>query len=78
MSASVEDRYKNIPKILKDLDIWLCYNEFTDKPKAPRDTGGKLHSINGRLYSYNQCIDSIKSGINSGLGIVLKIMVLLL
>lgn len=72
MSTPIEDRYKNIPKILKDLDIWLCYNEFTDKPKAPRDTRGALHSINGRLYSYKQCLDSIKSGINSGLGIVLK------
>ena len=70
---SIENRYKDIPKVLKDLDIWLCYNDADkENPKAPRDIKGKIHSINGRLYSFNQCIESIKSGINSGLGIVLK------
>lgn len=64
--------YKNIPKKLKDLNIWLCYDAKSDNPKAPRDIKGKKHSINGRLYSYNQCIDSIKNGFNTGLGIVLK------
>ena len=55
------------------MDIWLCYNDAeSENPKAPRDIKGKLHSINGRLYSFNQCIDSISKGINNGLGIVLK------
>ena len=73
MLESIEDKYKNIPKVLKDLNIWLCFND-SDKnnPKAPRDLKGKLHSINSRLYSFNQCIESIKNGFNSGLGIVLK------
>ena len=67
------DLYKNIPKILKDLNIWLCYDDRDkENPKAPRDTEGKIHSINGRLYTFNQCINSIKRGKNSGLGIVCK------
>ena len=73
MVETIESRYKYIPSILKNMDIWLCYNDADkDNPKAPRDLKGKLHSINGRLYSFNQCIESIKSGFNSGLGIVLK------
>ena len=73
MTETIENRYKHIPNILKNMDIWLCYNDADiDNPKAPRDIKGKLHSINSRLYSFNQCIDSIKNGYNSGLGIVLK------
>lgn len=73
MSDTIESKYNNIPKVLKDLSIWLCYNDAdTTNPKAPRDLEGKLHSINGRLFTFNQCLDSIKKGINSGLGIVLK------
>ena len=69
------DLYKNIPKILKDLNIWLCYDdrdkdyfkdlsdaEVNQERKAPRDIEGKIHSINGRLYSFNQCINSIRRG----------------
>ena len=68
-----ENKYKNIPKILKDLNIWLCYDDRDkENPKAPRDIEGKIHSINSRLYSFNQCINSIKRGKNSGLGIVCK------
>lgn len=55
------------------MNIWLNYNESdATNPKAPRDLKGKLCSINGRLYSFNQCLDSIKNGFNSGIGIVLK------
>lgn len=67
------NNYKNIPKALKELDIWLCYNDRDkENPKAPRDLKGKLHSINQRLFTFNECIDSIRKGFNSGLGIVLK------
>lgn len=67
------DNIKNIPKALKDLDIWLCYDERDkEQPKAPRDLKGKLHSINQRLFTFNECLESIKSGFNSGLGVVLK------
>jgi putative DNA primase/helicase len=67
------DDYKNIPNILKDLNIWLCYDDRAeDNKKAPRDLKGKLHSINGKLFSYKECIESINNGFNSGLGIVLK------
>lgn len=67
------DVYKNIPKALKELDIWLCY-DARDKvnPKAPRDLKGKLHSIKRRTFTFNECINSIKNGYNTGLGIVLK------
>ena len=75
----------NIPSILKNLNIWLCYDDRDKKDydllsidlvnqekKRPRDITGKPHSINGRLFTYNECIDSVKKGINSGVGIVLK------
>ena len=53
------DLYKNIPKILKDLNIWLCYDDRDkENPKAPRDVNGRVCSINGRLYSYDYCINS--------------------
>ncbi len=69
---SISKKYQNIPSILKNMSIWLCYDDNSDKPKAPRDIKGNLHSINGRLYTFNQCLESIKSGFNSGLGIVCK------
>lgn len=69
----MQDNYKNIPKALKELDIWLCYDERDkENPKAPRDLKGKLHSINQRLFTFNECLESINSGFNSGLGVVLK------
>ena len=69
----MQDNLKNIPKLLTDLNIWLCYNEKDkQQPKAPRDLKGNLHSINSKLYSFNECLESIKSGFNSGVGIVLK------
>lgn len=65
--------YNNIPSILKNMNIWLCYDARDDKnPKAPRDLKGKLHSINGKLFTFNQCLESVENGFNSGLGIVLK------
>jgi len=76
-----QDLFKNIPQLLKDLNIWLCYDDrqkdlssdlMNQYSKQPRDLMGKPHSINGRLFSFNECIDSIKKGYNSGLGIVLK------
>ena len=73
MVESIENRYKSVPKVLKSLNIWLCYNDASDdNPKAPRDIKGNLHSINSRLYSFNECIESIKNGFNSGVGVVLK------
>ena len=71
MVESIENRYKSVPKVLKSLNIWLCYNDASDdNPKAPRDIKGNLHSINSRLYSFNECIESIKNGFNSGVGVV--------
>ena len=73
MVDSIDKKYQNIPNILKNMTIWLCYNDADkENPKAPRDLKGKLHSINSRLYTFNQCIESIKSGFNNGLGIVCK------
>lgn len=67
------NRFKNIPKALKELDIWLCYDERDkENPKAPRDLKGKLHSINKRLFTFNECLESIREGLNTGVGIVLK------
>ena len=67
------ENLKNVPKALKDLDIWLCYDERdAENPKAPRDLKGRLHSINQRLFTFNECVESIKNGFNSGLGVVLK------
>lgn len=77
--------YNNIPQILKDMDIWLCYDsrdkesykqlsnrEIEDNKKKPRDLTGKPHSINGKLFNFNECIESIKKGYNSGLGLVIN------
>lgn len=77
------DSYNNIPNTLKDKKIWLCFNEGIEKSslstleieqatKRPRDLLGKPHSINGKLYTFNECLESIKEGYNTGLGIVLR------
>lgn len=86
MSASVEERYKSIPQYLKDLDNWCCYDarykeqyktmtpkEVKDQERTPRDLKGNiLYNWNSKGYSFKECLDSIKSGNNSGLGLILK------
>lgn len=66
--------YNNIPKYLQDLDNWLCYDaRDLENPKAPRDLQGNLlKQWTSKGYSFKECLDSIKSGKNSGLGLVLK------
>lgn len=66
--------YKNIPSILKQYKNFCCYDTRKETPKAPRDLKGNLldNWSNRSLYSFNECIDSIKQGFNNGLGIVLK------
>ena len=66
--------YNNIPKYLQDLDNWLCYDaRDVENPKAPRDLQGNLlKQWTSKGYSFKECLDSIKSGKNSGLGLVLK------
>lgn len=75
----------NIPNLLKDFNIWLCYDdrdkedykglsdaEVKDEKKRPRDLKGNKCSYKSRCYSFKECLDSINKGFNSGLGIVLK------
>ena len=73
-----------IPKVLKNLNIWLCYDDrdkdyyktlsddkINQERKAPRDIyGNKCTYTKG--YSLKECINSIKKGLNSGLGIGLN------
>ena len=74
----------NIPSLLKDYDIWLCYDDrdkedykdlsddvVNQLKKAPRDLLGKKCSYK-KSYSFKECLDSINKGFNSGLGIALK------
>lgn len=75
---------KNIPKCIKDLHIWLCYDdrdkqsyarlddkEIDRQKKKPRDLRGRgLKNWNSRCYTFDECIDSIKDGFNSGVGVV--------
>lgn len=81
----INNMYDNIPKLLKDLNIWLCYDardrasykglskeQIEDNKKAPRDIKGKKASTKKRLYTFNECMDSVKNGFNSGIGIYLK------
>lgn len=78
--------YSSIPKYLQELDNWLCYDardkdyfkylsdkEIDNERKRPRDLQGDplLNWIN-KGYSFKECLESIKSGNNSGLGLVLK------
>lgn len=72
---NIDARYKDIPSFLKNKKIWLCYDDINysgDDAKAPRDLKGHKASINNRLFSYNECLASVKNGVNSGLGIVVK------
>lgn len=78
--------FENIPKQLKDLNNWLCYDdrdkdyfkelselEIKQERKRPRDLKGvALKEWQNKGYSFNECIDSIKKGFNNGLGLVLK------
>ena len=77
--------YNNIPKFLTDLNIWMCYDDrdkpsykklsdrvINQKKKTARDLTGKLVGKNHKTYSFNECLESIKNGFNSGIGIVLK------
>lgn len=74
---------QNIPECIKDLNIFLCYDDrdkpsyinYTDKridelKKKPRDLRGIPYSINSRCFTFNECIESIENGFNSGIGIV--------
>lgn len=74
-----------IPNSIKDLNIWLCYDD-RDKPsykkyddkrinqlkKQPRDLKGIPYPFTKRAFTFNECIESIKNGFNSGVGIVVK------
>lgn len=77
--------FENIPSLLKDLNIWLCYDtrdkdyyktlsdrQINDNKKCPRDLKGRKASTLKRLYTFNQCLESVKNGFNTGVGIVLK------
>lgn len=65
--------YENIPSFIKELDIWLCYDDRAEDKKAPRDLQGKLLTKwTDKGYSYSECIESIRDGYNTGIGIVLK------
>lgn len=77
--------YNNIPKFLTDLNIWMCYDDrdkpsykklsdkvINQKKKTARDLTGKIVGKNHKTYSFNECLESIKNGFNSGIGIVLK------
>lgn len=81
----MQDRYKAIPKILKDLNIWLCYDdrdkdyfinlsdeEIKQERKAPRDLKGKKCSYKKRTYTFKECLDSIERGFNSGIGLSMQ------
>lgn len=73
-----------IPKILKNLDIWLCFDDrdkdiyktlsedkINQAKKQPRDIYGNKCSYT-KGYSLKQCLDSVKKGVNSGIGISLN------
>ena len=78
--------FNNIPQQLKELNNWLCYDDrdkdyfinLSDEEKGrerkrPRDLKGvALKQWQNKGYSFNECVESIKKGFNSGLGLVLK------
>lgn len=83
----LDSKYASIPKALKGLKIWCCYNDIlsdADKDKSddeikkviksPRDLKGNSlkWKSKDRFYSFNECLDSIRKGFNSGLGIIIK------
>lgn len=79
----LENIIKVIPNSIKDLNIWLCYDD-RDKPsylqyddkrvnelkKKPRDLKGIPYPFNKKCFTFNECIESIKKGFNSGVGVV--------
>lgn len=75
--------YDSIPQDLKNLTIWLCYDdrdkesyinytdqEINDEKKAPRDLTGNKCSYK-KSFTFNECIESIEKGFNSGIGLSL-------
>lgn len=77
--------FDNIPSLLKNLNIWLCYDArdkdyyktlsdtaIKQNKGCPRDLKGRKTSTLKRLYTFNECLESIKEGYNTGVGIVLK------
>lgn len=77
--------FDNIPKLLKDLNIWLCYDvrdkdyyktlsdtAIKQNKACPRDLKGRKTSTLKRLFTFKECLNSIKEGYNTGVGIVLK------
>ena len=81
----MQDRFSAIPKILKDLSIWCCYDdrdkdyfkdlsdkEINQERKAPRDIKGKKCNYNTKTFTFNECVKSIELGINNGLGISMQ------
>ena len=81
----MQDRFSAIPKILKDLSIWCCYDdrdkdyfkdlsdkEINQERKAPRDIKGKKCNYNIKTFTFNECVKSIELGINNGLGISMQ------
>lgn len=85
MLEYVDNIIKQIPNSIKDLNVWLCYDDrdkpsyqkYSDKEinklkKQPRDLRGIPYGINNRCFTFDECIDSIRKGLNSGVGIVVN------
>lgn len=78
--------YNSIPRYLKDIDNWLCYDsrdresfkglsdsEIEQERKRPRDLKGNvITNWTNRGYTFNECLESVREGYNSGIGLVLK------
>ena len=83
MDNYINSIINSIPNNLKDLNIWLCYDDrdkasysnysddrINELKKKPRDLRGIPYSVSSKCFTFNQCIDSIREGFNSGLGVV--------
>lgn len=78
--------YSSIPSYLKELDSWLCYDardresfkglsdaDINNERKRPRDLkGNAITNWTNKGYTFSECLESIKEGYNSGVGLVLK------
>jgi len=75
----------NIPNYIKDLKIFLCYDDrdkasyvnydakrIKELKRKPRDLRGIPCSFTEKSFTFNECIKSIEQGYNSGLGIVVN------